>query len=200
MSIHSKIIMTMAAGTLLFSGVQPVHAAPQFHGFENSSITKITAGSIATGDIATGSAEYRRRHRHHVSGNDILTGIGILTGIAILADVVSSSEQRNRRDRAPEQRSEQGREQDREPMDYPPIANAESSPAENDIGNAVSVCTKAAEISAGNNSRVESIRSATRNGESWRIEGQLAGQAVTGFDCQVTNGRVDSVKLGAAAI
>ncbi len=183
MLIDSKILLGIAAGTLPLCGAQPVHAAQPSHGYDQISIA----------NVATSSADYRRRHRHRVSGNDILTGIGILTGIAILADVVSSNEQRNRRDRRPETRNE--------PDAYPPIASADiSTPQGDDIGVAVSACSKAAEDAARNNERVKSVDSVTRNGEAWRVMGQLGGANGISFDCQTSNGRVDSVKLGAAVI
>ncbi len=200
MLIHSKIIMGLATGTLLFSGAPPVRAAQQSHGFDQRYITKISAGDITAGSLATGSADYRHRHRHRVTGDDILTGIGILTGIAILADVVNSAEQRHRRDRAPEHRRDGAPEQRREPVDYPPIASADiSTPQGDDIGVAVSACSRAAEHASRNNERVKTIDAVTRNGDAWRVIGQLSGANSTEFDCQTSNGRVDSVKLGAIA-
>jgi hypothetical protein len=189
---YSKMMTTAVAAAVLATASSPAMAAPQIG-------ADYSIASNSAPNLMDNSAEYRRwgRHRHHrVSGDDILTGIGILAGIAILADVVSKDEQRNRRERHDDRRSNPRPD----PRNYPPIASADLPPVGDDIGVAVEACSKAAQDSAGTDSRVEAIESVTRNGESWRVEGLLAGKAATRFNCQVTNGRVDSVKLGSAVI
>ena len=188
MVFRSKIIGVSAATALMLTTAGPALAAlPMRVGAVDS--------AVAMPDSAAdyGRPDRRHRHGHSVTGDDILTGIGILTGIAILADVISTSEQRNRRDRADESRNE--------PDPYPPVASSNiPAPQRDDIGVAVTACSRAAEDAARNNERVKDIDSVTRNGDSWQVMGQLGGANSLSFDCQTSNGRVDSVKLGGSAI
>jgi hypothetical protein len=133
----------------------------------------------SAGDLLQNSAErHRRRYRHHdnIDAGDVLTGIGILAGIAILADAASKSDKRDRE----EPRYE-------EPQGDRPVYQ------DNDLGTAVSACTDAAERSAGNGARVNEIRSVTREGNGWRVEGNLDNG---GFTCATVDGQVDYVRIG----
>jgi hypothetical protein len=180
MTLISKFALGCSAAALVLTATVPVYAVE-------------TSGRVVS-NIEKAQTQYRRwgHHRDRISGDDILTGIGILTGIAILADIVSSSEQRRQRQRAPEPRNE--------PVPYPPIANNDAQNAGDDIGFAVSSCSQAAERSAGDGTRVQEVRSVLREGNSWRVEGLLNGKNANSFSCSITNGRIDFVKLGAAAI
>jgi hypothetical protein len=180
MASISRFALGSSAAALLLTATVPAFAVE-------------TPGRVVS-NIDHGQAEYRRwgRHRDRITGDDILTGIGILTGIAILADIVSNSEKRGQRQRAPEPRNE--------PVDYPPIARNDAQNAGDDIGFAVSSCSQAAERSAGDGTRVQEVRSVLREGNSWRVEGLLAGKNANSFSCGITNGQIDFVKLGQAAI
>lgn len=135
------------------------------------------------------ASNYRRgwnnRHRDRVDAGDILTGIGILAGIAIIADAASKSN-RNRNDAPPPP-------PERYPDDY--SYDAAAPRAGNDIGSAVEACSAAAERSAGGDARVEEIRSATRDGSGWRVEGSLSGNGSDGFICGANGGVVDFIQL-----
>jgi hypothetical protein len=118
----------------------------------------------------------RWRHRDRVDAGDVIAGIGILAGIAIIADAASKADKRDRDEPRYEER-----------RDEPPVYQ------DNDLGTAVNVCTDAAERSMGNGARVSEIRSVTREGEGWRVEGDLNNNS---FNCAATNGRVDYIRLG----
>ena len=124
---------------------------------------------------------HRRYYRDHdrVDAGDVLTGIGILAGIAIIASAASSADKKSRNDRRYDDRNEERR-------DDRPVYQ------DNDLGSAVSVCTDAAERSAGNNARVSEIRSVTRDGNGWRVEGDLNNDS---FSCASTDGRVDYIRI-----
>jgi hypothetical protein len=127
---------------------------------------------------------YGRRHHDHVDTGDVLTGIGILAGIAILASAASSGNKRSK-------------DSDRYPTRYPDDSQSRSS-ASNDVGTAVSACSDAAERSAGNGAHVEEIRSVTRDGSAWQVEGSVGGgrSAADSFSCAATNGAVDYIRIG----
>lgn len=120
----------------------------------------------------------RWRHRDRVDAGDILTGIGILAGIAIIADAASKSDKKDRDEPHYDDRS-----------DDRPVYQ------DNDLGQAVTLCSDAAERSAGNGARVREIRSVTSENNGWRVQGQLDGDYARGFDCSAVNGRVDYVRL-----
>jgi hypothetical protein len=81
--------------------------------------------------------------------------------------------------------------------DYSGSRTPDTSPAygSNDLGEAVSACSSAAERSAGNGARVSEIRSVTREGNGWRVEGQLDGRTNDSFTCSASNGQVDDVRI-----
>ena len=111
---------------------------------------------------------------------DVLTGIGILAGIAILAGAASDADKQSRSEPRYDDRS------DYPQQDRPVYQDG------NEVGSAVSVCTDAAERSAGNNTRVSEIRSVTRDGNGWRVEGDLNNDS---FTCAATDGRVDYIRI-----
>jgi hypothetical protein len=118
---------------------------------------------------------WRHRHRDRVDGGDILTGIGILAGIAILADAASKSDKRDRDEPRYEER-----------RDDRPIYQ------DNDLGSAVTICTDAAERSSEDGKRVSEIRSVTRDGNGWRVEGDLSNDS---FTCATSNGQIDYIRI-----
>ena len=123
---------------------------------------------------------HRYRHRDRVDTGDVLTGIGILAGIAILAGAASDADKQSRNE---------PRDEDR--YDYPQQDRSVYHD-DNQLGSAVSACTDAAERSAGNNDRVSEIRSVTRDGNGWRVEGDLDSDS---FTCASTDGRVDYIRI-----
>ena len=139
--------------------------------------------------VLTAAGEYngwrnrRHRHRDRVDGGDILAGIAILAGVAIVADAASK----------------QGRD-DRRPAPYPPERypqDERTGGRGNDVSSAVEVCSWAAER---DNAQVEEIRSVTRDGEGWRVEGGLSGGEDDSFVCGATNGEVDFIQFGGREI
>jgi hypothetical protein len=135
---------------------------------------------------------YGRHHRDHdrIDGGDVLTGIGILAGIAILASAVSSGSKKHRSDT---------RYPDQYPRSYDNRSGDSRSyqGSSDDVGTAVNACSEAAERSAGDGSRVDEIRSVTRDGSAWLVEGALGGgRKGDGFRCSATYGQVDYIRLG----
>ncbi len=128
--------------------------------------------------------DYRRRrfrkHRRGIRGGDILVGAAILGGIAILA----GSSNRKRRDNY-NRRSQQRVQQ------TVPQANVVS----NDIGNAINLCSNAALQSAGSDYNINQIRNVSRDGDGWRVDGDLTGPTAASFACGVTAGNVQFIQL-----
>jgi hypothetical protein len=171
MGIIGKTALGISA-LAMTAGAMPVAAAPSF---QETKASRYSEGH-----------DYRRGRHHRrdkVSAGDILTGIGILAGIAIIADAASKNDRRN--DAPPP------------PVYYPDDDyNAQdASRASNDIGQAVDICSQAAERDAGGDARVDEIRSASRDGNGWRVEGTLSGNGAAGFICGASNGAVDFLQL-----
>ncbi len=127
------------------------------------------------------------RHRNHdrIDGGDILTGIGILAGIAVLASAIDSGSKKRRTSQSYPDQYPQNRD------------NSSYRSGGDDVGTAVGVCSQAAERSAGDGTRVDEIRSVTRDGSAWLVEGALGGGRNAGsFRCSATNGQVDYIRLG----
>ncbi len=171
---HSvKLMLASGAAAMLIVTPLPAMAA-------NISAQSAT---FSTADVMQQRADgHRRRYRHRdrVDAGDVLTGIGILAGIAILAGAASDADKQSRNEPRYEDRN-----------DYP----QQDRPVyldDNQLGSAVSACTDAAERSAGNNARVSEIRSVTRDGNGWRVEGDLNDDS---FSCAATDGRVDYIRI-----
>ena len=127
------------------------------------------------------------RHRDHdrIDGGDIITGIGILAGIAVLASAIDSGSKKHRTSQSYPDQYPQNRD------------NSSYRRGSDDDGTAVSACSQAAERSAGGGTRVDEIRSVTRNGSAWLVEGGLGGGRNSGgFTCSATYGQVDYIRLG----
>ncbi len=173
MKIFRKSLLLSGGAALLLTSGTPAIAAQ-------------SAKDIASAETGVGIEQaydgHRRRwrHRDRVDAGDILAGIGILAGIAIIAGAASDASKNDRSDR------------DDRPYDERDIDQPEPDYAGGDLGSAVSACTAAAEQAAGNDERVNEIRSVTRDGAGWRVEGELASN---GFTCAATDGRVDYIRL-----
>ena len=177
MTSYRKYMLGIGTAAMLATGAAPVSAARTFH----------PVAADNAGHVLNQSHEYHRkrwRHRDRVDAGDVLAGIGILAGIAIIAGAASEASKYDRNDRY------EPRYDDRD-FDQP---QTDSSPAygDDDLGSAVGLCTDAAERAAGDGERVREIRSVTRDGDGWRVEGELANE---GFTCATANGRVDYIRL-----
>lgn len=172
MKFSGKLILASGAAAMLAATPMPLMAA-------NMGAKPETASA---GDLMQQTADgHRRRYRHRdrVDAGDVLTGIGILAGIAIIAGAAGDAEKQNRNEPRYDDRRED---------------RTDNRPAyqDNDLGSAVSSCTEAAERSVGNGARVSEIRSVTREGNGWRVEGDLNND---GFACATANGRVDYIRI-----
>jgi hypothetical protein len=176
MKIFAKAVL--ACGTAAILAVTPMSAMA-------TNIDRHTAASGSNDVMHQAWDGHHRRWRHHdrIDGGDILTGIGILAGIAIIAGAASDADKRDRDEPRYDDRNDDRR-------DDRPIG--QSAYQDNDLGTAVSACTDAAERSAGNGARVSEIRSVTRDGNGWRVEGDLSQDS---FTCAATDGRVDYIRI-----
>lgn len=172
MIFSRKTLLAAGAAAMLVTTPMPVVAAVTAHD------TQAYNGSNMVHQTADGHRR-RWRHRDRVDAGDVLTGIGILAGIAIIAGAASDADNADRNDRRYENRDDSRR-------DDRPVYQ------DDDLGAAVSSCTDAAERSVGDGARVNEIRSVTREGEGWRVEGDLQNDR---FTCATTNGRVDYIRI-----
>jgi hypothetical protein len=161
--------------------------------------TPIDAGELgwtADSDRAEGWGGYRgyRGHRHYrdrIDGGDILAGILVIGGIAAIASAAS----KNDRDRRYEDRdypTQNPRYDDRRADDR---RDSRYDRGTGDMELAISACSDAAERQAGRDARVSAIDSVVRDGEGWRIEGELSNSDRRTFVCGSSEGRVDFVQL-----
>ncbi len=184
MHILSNIIAGAAGAAMVIMPVSPAFSAPM------NAPVKAESG---LGDNAQDYRRHRRRYDHdRIDGGDIAVGIGILAGIAIIADIASKSKKKDgytKGDRYPDSYPQDSR--DSVPSSTQDDRNYSSG---NDLGSAVSLCSEAAERSAGGSARVEEIRSVTREGSGWQVIGNLSGGA-RGFTCATSAGQVEYVRL-----
>lgn len=122
----------------------------------------------------------RRRHRDGFDFGDFLLGAVVAGGI--VAAVASARKDKNGRPR-----------DDR--ASAPPRLDGEQNAA-------ADACADAAERQAGGDARVTDVRSVSRDGDGWRVEGTIASgddrsyRDERGFQCGVRYGRVDFVQIG----
>ncbi len=189
MKTLNKLSLGSAAFGLLAVPITPVMAAE---------INVISTHDFSTVDDKTpvwtedNADRRRRRHRRgRVRAGDVFAGIAILGGIAIIADAASKSKKRHRNDYPPQSYPPQNYPQ----QNVPQRNNSQGGFGDNDIGSAVNICSNAALQSAGNQYQVNQIRSVTRDGQGWRVEGSLVGPDQAGFSCGVANGNVQFIQL-----
>ena len=135
---------------------------------------KATDGATYYGEAADYHRRHWRKRRLDVDAGDVI----LIAAIAAVAD----SAEKNRRNRNGDE--------------YPRNADYDREPepsfrGNDDVGSAVSACTDAAERT--NNGRVDEIASVTRDGNGWRVEGEIGND---NFVCTVTDGRVDDIRIG----
>lgn len=204
-------LSALAASTaLLFAGVSPAMAAPM-PGVPAVAVPIDAAqlGWTADSDRAAGWGNYRgyrgyRGHRRHdrIDGGDILAGILVIGGIAAIASAASRND-RDRRYEERDYRSQNQRYDDRRADSRYDSRYADDRYADDrydrgtgDMESAINACSDAAERQAGADARVSAVQSVIRDGEGWRVEGELANSAERTFLCGARDGRVDFVQIG----
>lgn len=194
----------LASTTLVFTGFSPAMAAQINTGA--APVMPIEASSLgwsAEADKVRGHRGYRgyrgyrghrghRRHRGRVSGGDILAGILIIGGIAAVASAASNNKRNNDRYRDRDYRNDDRRYDNRRNNDR---RSDRSDRGTGSMGQAINACADAAERKVGRNARVSEIRSVTRDGAGWRIEGDLKNSSKPAFLCTANAGRVEYVQL-----
>jgi len=192
-----------ASAALVFTGFSPAMAAPMHGGVAIA--TPIDAGVLgwtADRDKANGWDGYRdyrgyRRHRDRIDGGDILAGILVIGGIAAIASAASKND-RDRRYEERDYRSRNQRYDDRraDTRDDSRYDDRKYDRGTGDVQSAINICSDAAERQAGRDARVSAIQSVVRDGDGWRVEGELSNSAERTFLCGASEGRVDFVQLG----
>ncbi|MGI9362460.1 MAG: hypothetical protein ACR2O7_12990 [Parasphingorhabdus sp.] len=200
-----KLSALAVSAALIFTGFTPAMAAPINPAPATASVLDIASlGWSADNDKVEGWRSYRgyrgyrgygygrgyRRHRDRIDAGDVIAGALIIGGIAAIASAASKNARSNdsdyRNDRRYDDRSYDDRRYD----------NRDTS----EMDMAVNVCSDAAERQAGDNARVSEIQSVARDGNGWRVEGDLSGSSQRAFLCGTTNGRVDFVQFDGAGL
>lgn len=120
----------------------------------------------------------RRHHRDGFDFGDFLLGAVVAGGIVAAVASARDRDGRPRGDRA------------------------SSPPRDGEQDAAADACADAAERQAGGDARVTDVRSVSRDGDGWRVEGTVTTGGDSsyrddrGFQCGVRYGRVDFVQLG----
>jgi hypothetical protein len=189
-----------ASTALVFSGFSPAMAAPMHSGVAIATpIDAASLGWTADSDNAKGWGDYRRdrgyrghrRHRDGISGSDLLAGILVIGGIAAIASAAS----KNNRDRRYEDRDYRSENQDYDDRRADTRDDGRYDRGSGDMEAAINGCSDAAERQAGRDARVSGIESVVRDGDGWRVEGQLSNSDQRTFLCGASEGRVDFVQL-----
>lgn len=184
MEMLKKYSLAGAIAAMVAMPVTPVSAA-EINVGSSSEISMINDGnSIWLEDNSDGRRRYGR-HRRGISGGDILVGAAILGTIAVIAGSSNKSNRRSRDDYPPQ----------RVPQNFPQQNQQQGGFFVNDIGSAVNACSDAALQSAGNEYQVNQISSVSRDGQGWRVDGNLIGPDQLGFACGVNNGGVQFIQL-----
>ncbi len=218
MTLNKKFSAVLASTALVFTGFSPALAAPvQAPATATGPIDVSSLGWSAEADKAegwrgnTGYPGYRgyrgyrghRRHRGRIRGGDVLAGILILGGIAAVASAASNNKRNNDRYRDRDYRNDDRRydnrrnENRREEYRNDRRSDNRGDRGTGSMDQAINSCSDAAERKAGRDARVSEIRSVTKDGSGWRVEGNLSNSAEPSFLCGSTSGRVDFVQLGA---
>ncbi len=198
MTIVTRISAVAASTALIFTGVSPVMAAPMHGG--SAIATPIDAAALgwsAESDTAEGwrsNRGYRghRRHRDRVSGGDILAGILVIGGIAAIASAAS----KNNRDRRTDDRDYRSDQERHDDWRAETRNDSRDNRGTGAMESAINACSSAAERQAGRDAQVTAIESVARDGDGWRVEGELSNSDQSTFVCGATEGRVDFVQIG----
>lgn len=180
-----KLAGAVATAAMLLSAASPAAARPGWGGGNRGGGWHHGGGGYGGG--------WNHRRGNGISFGDVVLGAVIVGGVAAVANAAANGPaargQRTDRDydgsvRGDRDGGDQGYDDDRAP----------ASPEEDA---AVDRCAAAAEREAGEGSRVGSIRYAKRDGEGWRVEGDVTERRGYGqnFVCGVRADRVDFVQL-----
>jgi len=202
MTVSKAFSAIIASTALVFTGITPAMAAPVDPAIAPA--LPIAVGELGWSsekDVAHRDRRWRghrgygrghhRRHRGRVNGGDVLAGILILGGIAAIASAASKNKRDRRyddRDYRNERRSDNRRSDER--------SDTRNSRGTGAMDQAINACANAAERKAGSDARVSEIKSVSKDGAGWRVEGDLSNSKERTFLCGSTDGRVDFVQLG----
>ena len=205
MTITKKISAIFASTALVFTGFAPAMAAPISPAISTAlPIEASELGWSSEKETVNRHRRYRgyrgygrnRHRRNRVDGGDIVAGILILGGIAAIASAASKNKRNRRyedRDYRNERRSDNSRYDNRRSDERSDTRNSRGTGS---MDQAINACADAAERKAGKKARVSEIRSVSKDGTGWRVEGDLSDSKERTFLCGSTDGRVDFVQLG----
>ena len=200
MTMGKKISAVAASAALVFTGFTPAIAAPIAVGVSPATpIETSVLGWSADSEKVNqwrGNRGYRgyRHHRDRIDGGDVLAGILIIGGIAAIAGAAS----KNKRDQRYEDRDTRNQDYrtDNRRYDDRRDTDGRSQIGTTSMDRAVSACSDAVERKAGRDARISEITSVNKDGNGWRVEGELTGASESNFLCGATDDRVDFVQLG----
>lgn len=195
MNAFFRFASTTALLSCASMAATPVIAAELPHAMVRTDIAAAPMFDSAAAD----AHDYRRWHRRHhddgIDAGDVLGGLLVVGAIAAVASAVSKSarqdDYRNRDYRDPNSRYPDARHPDNGYPQYRSRADNSGYGGSSGLSRAVDSCTGA----VSRNGRVDTIHSVDRDGDGWRVEGQLSDGAP--FTCSVgRDGRVDRVDFG----
>lgn len=209
MTRMTRFCALAASTAMIFTGLSPAMAAPMASGAVIATpVDAALLGWSPQGETVEGwrsDRNYRgyrgyrghRRHGNGIDGGDILAGILVIGGIAAIASAAS----KNQNDRRYQERDypSQNQSYDDRATDNRYDSRYEDSRYDRgtgDMESAINICSDAAERQAGIDARVSSVHSVVRDGEGWRVEGELSNSAERSFLCGARDGRVDFVQIG----
>lgn len=184
--------MLMASASMT---ITPLAAAEMPHASVASDVVA-NGGFHADSDNADHSRRWGRHHRRdRIDAGDVIGGLLVVGAIAAVASAVTKSsrdnEDRYRSRPYPDSRNPDVRYPDSRYPEYRSRPDQAQHGDSAGLSRAVDSCADA----AGRDGRVDSIRSAERYGEGWRVEGNLTTGAP--FTCMVgRDGLVDGIDFG----
>lgn len=197
MTFRKTIFAAVTSTAMVFTGFAPAMAAPV--GPANTVSTPLDMAMLAWNAENEKAGRYRgyrgyRHRRGRIDGGDVVAGILILGGIAAIAGAASNS----RRDRRDDDRGYRDRDYRSNNDGYDNRRDSErrSQVGTNAMERAISACSDAAERQAGSDARTSEITAVAKDGNGWRVEGELSGASESNFLCGATNDQVDYVQLG----
>jgi hypothetical protein len=116
----------------------------------------------------------------------------VIGGIAAIASAAS----KNNRDRRYEERDYRSQNQRYDDRRADSRYDNRNDRGIGDMEAAINACSDAAERQAGRDARVSAVQSVVRDGEGWRVEGELSNSDQRTFLCGASEGQVDFVQLG----
>lgn len=172
-----KLSAVPALAAALSLSITPASAAELLATGTPRSDVEVQSAWSPDDDIAANHRRYRYRRDRDIDAGDVIAGVLIIGGIAAIANAANRGRDDSYRDRD---------------WRYPDSDGAGwRGDDPRGLDRAVRQCVGAIE----RDSRVETVDSANREGDGWRVTGSLYNGA--GFSCSVgADGRIESIEAG----